>query len=94
LTFGLQVGDLIVAFDGTQVENNEQYTLVDSSTTDSSMRWIVWRDHRYHEISAWGPERNWRPACGPTSRPPRRSNKEGTTTGPESPVLFSASLAA
>jgi outer membrane protein assembly factor BamB len=54
---GLQVGDLIVALDGTQVENNEQYTLVDSSTTDSRMRWIVWRDDRYHEISAWVPER-------------------------------------
>jgi hypothetical protein len=54
---GLQVGDIIVALDGIQVENEEQHLFVDATGTDSRMTWIVWRGHRYQEISAWVPER-------------------------------------
>jgi len=54
---GLQIGDIIVALDGIQVENEEQYLFADATGSESRMTWIIWRDRSYHEISAWVPER-------------------------------------
>ena len=55
---GLQVGDIIVALDGIQVENTEQYAHVDAMAKDSNMRWIIWRGSQYLEVTRWVPDRN------------------------------------
>jgi len=54
---GLQIGDIIVALDGIQIETEEQHIFVQVTGSDSRMTWIVWRDRHYQEISAWVPER-------------------------------------
>ena len=49
---GLRAGDVIVALDGTRVDNFAQYKYVRESLTKPGMNFIVWQGNGYHEIQA------------------------------------------
>jgi hypothetical protein len=55
----LSSDDVIVACDGIQVENAQQYTSVRDATDSSAMTLIVWDGKRYHELYVHQPHRKF-----------------------------------
>lgn len=48
---GLRVGDVIVGVDGTRVRDKDQYIVVKYQSWKPEMRFLVWRDGKYLEVS-------------------------------------------
>ena len=45
-------GDIIVAIDGYQVDNLEQYYIVRDKSDEPQVRFIVWHKNRYLNVDA------------------------------------------
>lgn len=58
-SYGLAVGDVLVARDGIRVENLEQDTFLVEASTDPKMRLIVWQRTAYREIEVYLPGRRF-----------------------------------
>ncbi len=50
--YGLASGDIIVAIDGYQVDNLEQYYIVRDKSDEPQVRFIVWHKNRYLNVDA------------------------------------------
>jgi len=55
----LQSEDIVVAFDGYRVENEDQYEYIRALSTDPKMDLIIWRSDRYFEVHASAPNRKF-----------------------------------
>jgi S1-C subfamily serine protease len=55
----LSKGTVIVALDGIQVHNFDQFTYARDSVTTQGLDLIVWQDNQYHEVKAKPPGRRF-----------------------------------
>ena len=58
-SYGLAVGDVLVAVDGVRDRNLAQYTYLRSLSSGTKMKVIVWSRHAYREIETDLPERKF-----------------------------------
>jgi len=56
---GLSSDDIVVACDGTQVENTEQYTATRDASDSPSMKLIIWDGQSYRELNVNQPGRRF-----------------------------------